>query len=116
MTEHLVAELRDHDGNEHRDGFLCVRCIAANRIEELTTHGPVVESTTDLIERATDTLCGWDRCSDCMVLRETIAEIHKLRSETFKLAKLLMSELVFVHETQIAIVDEALAPYIGIIA
>jgi hypothetical protein len=115
MTDNLIAELRDHEGNGHRDGYLCVRCRAATRIEELTTHGPVVASTADLIERATETLCGWDRCGDCMVLRETINEISRLRGETFKLARLLMSELVFVHETQIAMVDEALAAYLGVV-
>ncbi len=31
----IVVRLRDHDGNAHRDGFVCVRCQAANEIDKL---------------------------------------------------------------------------------
>ena len=31
----LSKELRDHEGNTHRDGFPCVRCRAADEIEHL---------------------------------------------------------------------------------
>jgi hypothetical protein len=40
-------------------------------------------------------------------------EVERLRSECFKLAHLLMSGLVFVHESKITEVDLALAPYLG---
>jgi hypothetical protein len=33
--EDIVWELRNHDGNSHRDGFLCVRCRAANEIDRM---------------------------------------------------------------------------------
>ena len=31
----LVVRLRDHEVSEHRDGFICVRCQAANEIDLL---------------------------------------------------------------------------------
>lgn len=31
----LVIRLRDHEGSAHRDGFICVRCQAANEIDRL---------------------------------------------------------------------------------
>lgn len=31
----IVDELRDHEGNAHRDRFICVRCRAADEIEQL---------------------------------------------------------------------------------
>lgn len=68
---------------------------------------------TDLLDRAESTLCGWSGCEDCSVLRETIAEIRHLRSETAALAGILMSALVFVHESLTAEVDKTLAPYLG---
>jgi hypothetical protein len=40
-------------------------------------------------------------------------EVERLRSECFKLAHLLMSGLVFVHESKMTEVDLALAPYLG---
>jgi hypothetical protein len=35
----IVVRLRDHDGNNHRDGLLCVRCSAANEIDRLREDG-----------------------------------------------------------------------------
>jgi hypothetical protein len=40
-------------------------------------------------------------------------EVEYWRFEATKLAKLLMSEYVFVHERLIEEVDDALGPYIG---
>lgn len=40
-------------------------------------------------------------------------EIELLQAECRKLANLLMSPYVFVHETLVEEVDRALAPYIG---
>lgn len=40
-------------------------------------------------------------------------EVEALRAECLKLAHLLMSEYVWVHEYKIAEVDEALKPYVG---
>jgi len=31
------------------------------------------------LEEARESLCGWDRCADCQLLREAIAEIERLR-------------------------------------
>ena len=31
----IVVRLRDHDGSNHRDGFICARCQAANEIDRL---------------------------------------------------------------------------------
>lgn len=33
----IVDELRSHDGSEHRDGFICVRCRGADEIDSLRT-------------------------------------------------------------------------------
>lgn len=33
----IVDELRSHDGREHRDGFICVRCRGADEIDKLRT-------------------------------------------------------------------------------
>lgn len=31
------------------------------------------------LEEARESLCGWDRCEDCQLLREAIAEVERLR-------------------------------------
>ena len=40
-------------------------------------------------------------------------EVEYWRSEATKLARLLMSEYVFVHERFVEEVDDALSPYMG---
>lgn len=41
----LPTKLRDHDGSGHRDGFPCVRCQAATRIEELEALNDILRET-----------------------------------------------------------------------
>ena len=67
----------------------------------------------DLLPRARETVCGWDRCPDCQILRETIAEIEQAREQIEDLARLLSSSLVFVHESIVDEVDRVLSPHLG---
>jgi hypothetical protein len=47
-------------------------------------------------------------------LQIAITEIETLRTENLRLAHLLMSPLVYVHETIITDVDKSLEQYIGV--
>jgi hypothetical protein len=51
--------------------------------------------------------------SECDNCKARASEVQALRAECIKLADLLMSGLVFVHESKITEVDIALAPYLG---
>lgn len=51
--------------------------------------------------------------SEISVFGEAADEIERLNAECRKLAGLLMSEYVWVHEYKIAEVDDALNPYLG---
>ena len=50
---------------------------------------------------------------DPVWLKIAITEIQQQRAENMKLATLMLSPLVFVHETITTEVDEILKPYIG---
>ena len=49
------------------------------------------------LEEARESLCGWDHCIDCQMLREAIAEIERLRvyAARFRgdLARILQDQL-----------------------
>lgn len=47
------------------------------------------------------------------LIEDAIIKIERQQIECMKLAHLLMSGLVFVHESKITEVDRALAPYLG---
>ena len=51
--------------------------------------------------------------TDCWLHHQSIDEIQRLRTENTELATLMLSPLVFVHETITTEVDEILKPYIG---
>ncbi len=72
----------------------------------------MIDRNSDILDRllyANDKIRG----PGAPLVRDSIVEIEKLRTECQRLAKLLMSEYVFVHERLIEEVDETLKPYLG---
>ena len=53
----IVDELRGHEGNAHRDGFVCARCRGADEIERLREqiwqyeHDLVLPGSSDELKR-----------------------------------------------------------------
>lgn len=64
---------------------------------------------------AAECICNYQCECQCHgdLLRNCADELERLEKECIKLAHLLMSGLVFVHESKITEVDKALAPYLG---
>lgn len=45
------------------------------------------EQVEEFIEEVYSTLCGWDKCEDCVYLRKTLEIINDLRLENLRLRK-----------------------------
>ena len=68
----------------------------------------------DILNRLKTVVARAEYGVDPVWLEMAITEIEQLRTENLRLAHLLMSPLVYVHETIITEVDKSLEQYIGV--